>query len=190
MTIPHPMSPLGQSDHDPFDPEQILVYQTGPYTYKTTLNRGVYRICVVGSGGNGVSWVIPPYGWGSSGGSGAAVEIIFRNPRRQEIVIYAGKTVNRQGEDSYMNLGGERMITAGGGQDGNINYGGNGGVYSVSPKLEVIQNIKLSNGNKGNVSFSGQTSAASVSPYSNWGAGGEGGAIAGGIRFQYLRLRE
>lgn len=193
MTIPNPMSPLGQSDHDPFDPNQVIVYQSGPKTYETILQRGVYRICLVGAGGTGDTWILSSFGWGSAGGSGACVEVIFRNPKRQNIKIYSPGGLGsraRNGEASYMDLGGVRMITANGGKSGTVGYGGAGGTYYVNPSLEIIQNIKKSNGRSGSVGLSGNASAPSVSPYNNWGFGGEGSSVAGGMRFQYLRLRE
>lgn len=193
MTIPYPLAPLGQGDHDPFDPGYIVVYSWGPYTYSATLERGVYRLCLVGGGGSGEIWIASSYGWGSAGGSGAAVELIFRNPKRQSVTIRAGTNRTsrvQDGEDSYMDLGGTRMITAGGGKHGGGNYGGAGGIYSINSGLEIIQNIVSNNGNSGTVSLSGNAIGRSVSPYETWGEGNETYSRAGGLRLQYLRLRK
>lgn len=192
MVLSCSLHPLGSENYDPYEPSTLLVYQTGQYTYKTTLPKGVYQVCVTGGGGSGTWWVAGSYGWGCAGGSGACVEVVFFNPRKQALTIYAGGSVgggSKPGQASYMDLGGVRMITCNGGGGGPAGSGGAGGVFSINSQLQVLQTIVSSNGRGGSTGFSGSVSAPSVSPYNNWGRGGEGSGEAGGLRLQYLRLK-
>lgn len=169
---------------NPFEPGTQLS-KLSPGDYKDILPKGVYRIALCGAGNNGTQWWAGSYGWGSSGGSGAFVELVFYNPKKQEIVIHAPDAANG---DAYMNLGGERMITAGGGTAGGTNVGGKGGTYSFNPALDVLDVIKEANGNNGGVALSGSTGGApSVSNYDDWGRGDESGCKAGGELLIYVR---
>lgn len=191
--LPTRLNPFGVSieESNPFEPEQVLINKTGAYTFELDLPKGVYKVCVCGGGGSGTWWIAGSWGWGCAGGSGACVELIFFNPKKQKIILFAGGAVgggSQAGQASYMNLGGVRMITCNGGSGGPAGSGGAGGTYSINSQLQVLQTIVKNNGRGGSTGFSGNVSAPSVCPYNNWGRGGEGNGDAGGIILTYLRL--
>lgn len=177
-------------DVNKWEKGEVIKYEKGSSTFEISLPKGVYQVCVTGAGGSGTIWVQASVGFASAGGSGACVEVQFYNPKRQNLKIYAGGSKSgyyQTGEDSYVELGGVRVITARGGRSGDVGSGGDGGTYFISDSLDIVKNIVKKNGNKGSVNLSGSVSAASVSPYDNWGKGQESSSFWGGLRLQYIR---
>lgn len=177
--------------YESYNPDQVIISKTaGAYTFNQILPKGVYRIALCGAGGSGQTWVYGSYGWGSNGGSGAFVEIEFENPKDQNVVIYAPPGISgrgQSGQDAYVDLGGTRVITAGGGRAGGVNSGGGAGTYSITG-INVTKTIKASNGNAGGTGFSGSAGGGqSVSNYDNWGYGRESNSGPGGVILTYLR---
>lgn len=192
MSLRTSLTPLGCGTKEPFKPETDLVFSAGERLYSTLLPKGVYKICLVGSGGSGYSWWYSSFGWGSGGGSGAAVELIFYNPKKQNIELYAaGEVTSRStdGKPATMKIEGNTVIIANGGVHGSTS-GGTGGTYQIDQSLQVLQILTASNGNNGHTAGSGGVGTiASVSPYNNWGEASEFNAAAGGMRLQYLRRK-
>lgn len=135
----------------------MLVKSSGEHTFTAELPKGVFKVCLVGTGASGISWWFNSYGWGSCGGSGAAVELVFYNPRKQQVELYAGGAITSKGVDgtaAWMKLGGTLMITANGGTKGGTS-GGTGGTYEISPALQVLQILTAANGSNGKTGYSG-----------------------------------
>lgn len=178
MTIPYNFDPLGSSNMPTYAPGTILIKHSGEYTYNIKLSRGVYKIALCGSGGTGTAWLASSYGFGSSGGSGAFVEIEIFNPRNQQLQIYA--------PPARINRGSQ----AGGGRPGGAGYGGSGGTYTVNSSSGLITILSTNgiNGKGGGIDFSGSApEGASVSLYDSWGTGREVNSNPGGLRVEYLR---
>lgn len=177
---------------DPYEPGSDVFYKTGPATYQTTLPQGVYDLIIAGGGGQADRWAYSGFWYYAKGGSGAVWEGTFYNPKDQPCKFYAGNTQ----EDSYFELNGVRLITAGKGEDGAgwvSGHGGYAGVINVnSSALQIVQQRKSQNGNKGAFgTSSGSSTTASVCSINSWGQGGANGltgAIAGGVRLKYLRM--
>lgn len=55
MGIRSAFSPMSKRQ-DPFQPNQVLLERTGPYTYSNILPRGIYDLIIAGGGGEGRSW--------------------------------------------------------------------------------------------------------------------------------------
>ncbi len=182
-----PMS--GGAVREPFDPNQVLIERTGAFTYSALLPAGIYDLIIAGGGGNGLASNVMGVMFYNKGGSGAAWEGQFYNPVEQQITLYAGGLQ----QDSYMDLGGVRVITAGRGGDhkgGSTGHGGDGGIISVG-SLQIIQQRLSANGNGGARGVTSYTPTPAVCSFNNWGQGGSNGleyAVAGGIRLQYIRL--
>ena len=183
---------------DPYDPGATVWYQTGPGTFETELEVGVYDLIIAGAGGDDVRWAYGTW-FHNHGGSGAAWEGQFYNPVKQYCKIYVGGIQNEtNGQDSFLELGGVRMITAGGGKrsTGTVSgYGGDPGIISVNSSLQILEQRKSTNGNTGGRGVHNDTPTASVCSLNNWGQGGGspisvGGnvAISGGAQFRYIRL--
>ena len=194
MTIPYNFDPLGSSNMPTYDPGTILIKHSGEYTYNIKLSRGVYKIALCGSGGTGTTWIAGSYGFGSSGGSGAFVEIEIFNPRNQQLQIYAPPArINRgsqAGGDAVMTLNNVEIVRAGRGQPGGAGHGGSGGTYTVNSSSGLITILSTNgiNGKGGGTGFSGSApEGASVSLYDSWGTGREVNSNPGGLRVEYLR---
>lgn len=194
MTIPYNFDPLGSSNTPIYDPGTILIKQSGEYTYNIKLSCGVYKIALCGSGGTGTAWVCGRYGCGSSGGSGAFVEIEIFNPRNQQLQIYApparGNRGSQAGGDAVMTLNNVEIVRAGGGRPGGAGYGGPGGTYTVNSSSGLITILSTNgiNGRGGGTGLSGSApGGASVSLYDSWGTGREVNSNPGGLRVEYLR---
>lgn len=192
MSLRTSLTPLGGGIKIPFKKNEILIFSTGEKKYNIMLPKGVYKVCLVGTGASGYTWWFNSYGWGSAGGSGAAVELIFYNPIKQNLELYAGGDINTRSTDgitSYMSLNGQIMVNANGGTRGTTS-GGGGGTYFVSNNCQVLQILTATNGNNGRTALSGGVGIiGSVSPYNNWGTSQEYSAGAGGFRLEYLRLK-
>lgn len=173
---------------DPYEPGTDVFYKTGPATFETILGEGVYDLIIAGGGGEGRNWNFGGVIFHNAGGSGAAWEGSFYNPKEQSCKIYAGAVE----QDSYLELGGVRMITAGKGNKGADDRAG--GIITVNSSLQIVEQRKKSNGNTGAKGATGTAPTASVCSINNWGQGSWGYAddnpnwIAGGAKFQYLRL--
>ena len=194
MTIKAAFWPMGGGAvREPFDPNQVLIEKTGPNTYSGILPAGIYDLIIAGGGGEGRSWNFGGVIFHNAGGSGAAWEGQFYNPTEQQITLYAGNVM----EDSFLDLGGVRMITAGKGGNysgGSTGQPGDGGIISVNGALQIIQQRKAQNGNRGSRGSTGTNPTASVCSIYNWGQGSWGYAseanwVAGGVRLQYLRRK-
>lgn len=188
MGIRSAFSPMSKRQ-DPFQPNQILLERTGPYTYSNILPRGIYDLIIAGGGGEGRHWNYGGIIFHNAGGSGAAWEGQFYNPVKQQITLYAGNVM----EDSSFDSGGGRMITAGAGHKGADDR--LGGTINVNNALQIIQQRKAQNGNTGSRGATGTNPTASVCSIYNWGQGSWGYAsdnpnwVAGGVRLQYLRRK-
>lgn len=177
---------------DPYEPGSLLFYQTGAANFETDLEAGVYDLIIAGGGGQGYSWNYGGLIFHNGGGSGAAWEGSFYNPVKQHCRIYAGG----KSQDSFLELGGVRMITAQAGQPhqgGSTGTGGPGGIITVNSALQIVQQRKSSNGNQGARGEHNENPTPSVCSINNWGQGSwthgdNPGWIAGGARFEYLRL--
>ena len=175
---------------DPFEPGTNVFYKTGPGTYQTTLPQGVYDLIIAGGGGEGRNWNYLGVIFHNAGGSGATWEGVFYNPKDQPCKFYAGNVK----EDSYFELGGVRLITAGRGL--NEGEGRGGGTITVNSNLQIVTQRKSSNGNTGVRGATGTSPTASVCSLNNWGqgswceAGDNPNWIAGGVRLQYLRMEK
>lgn len=176
---------------DPYDPGTVVFYKTGPATFETILGEGVYDLIIAGGGGNGYNWNVAGIIFHNAGGSGAAWEGSFYNPKEQSCKIYAG---GKQ-EDSYFELGGVRMITAAKGGDhygGSTGQPGDGGIITVNSALQIVEERKKSNGLRGARGATGTANTKSVCSLNNWGQGSWGSdianTIAGGAKLQYIQL--
>ena len=173
---------------DPYEPGSDVFYKTGPATFETILGEGVYDLIIAGGGGEGRQWNFGGIIFHNAGGSGAAWEGSFYNPKEQSCKIYAGAVQ----QDSYLELGGVRMITAGRGL--NEGEGRGGGTITVNSNLQIVTQRKSSNGNTGVRGAQGTRPTASVCSLNNWGQGSwcysldAPNWIAGGAKFKYLRL--
>lgn len=178
---------------DPFEPNEVIFYKTGSATYETTLPEGVYDLIIAGGGGEGRSWNFGGIIFHNAGGSGAVWEGVFYNPKDQPCKFYAGKTQ----EDSYLDLGGVRLITAGKGGNysgGSTGWPGDGGIITVNSALQIVEERKKSNGNTGARGTTGTAPTPSVCSINNWGQGSWTYAydnpnwVAGGVKLVYLRM--
>lgn len=171
---------------DPYDPGTVVFYETGQATFETILGEGVYDLIIAGGGGIGRDWNFGGVIFHNAGGSGAAWEGRFYNPTDQQCTIYAG---GKQ-EDSYFELGGVRMITAGRGL--NEGEGRGGGTITVNSALDIVQQRLSSDGNTGARGATGTKNTASVCSINNWGQGAwnddTANIIAGGAKLQYIQL--
>lgn len=165
-------------DVNRFPKGQVIVLKS-PGEYRATLPRGVFQVALGGAQGSPASWAFGGAAWVASGGGGGFIELVFYNPTPREIVLASFSS-----GDSYMNLGGSRILTARAGSNAGFDYGGAGGGYTVGSGLDILQTIKTANGNSGRVNAWDEPYLASVSNYGNWGATAN---RAGGIRLQYLR---
>lgn len=178
---------------DPYEPEQNVSYLFGPNIYSNILPKGVYDLILSGGGGTTGRWAFN-YAWFyAKGGSGAVWEGQFYNPVDQQITLYAG---NNQ-EDSYLDLGGVRMITAKAGTNADAwayGHGGYGGDIEVNTNsLQIVQQRKAQKGNDGAFGTSdAAVFAASVCSINNWGQGAadqdQNGIMSGGALLKYVRL--
>lgn len=192
MGIRSAFSPMSKRQ-DPFQPNQVLLERTGPYTYSNILPRGIYDLIIAGGGGEGRSWNFGGVIFHNAGGSGAAWEGQFYNPVKQPVTFYSGNVM----EDSFFDSNGGRMITAGRGGNysgGSTGQPGDGGIISVNGALTVVQQRKAQNGNRGSRGSTGTSPTVSVCSIYNWGQGSWGYAseanwVAGGVRLQYLRRK-
>lgn len=169
---------------DPYQPSTVLVDTTGANTYSIWLPSGIYKLILTGGGGTGTDF------WGgagfinSGGGSGATWEGEFENTKDQQLTLYAGANA----QDSYMDLGGVRMITAGRGLDHSGNSPGGGGSYWVNGSLKIISTSRVQNGNSGTRTGAESAGGPSVSSR-GWGRGGDWRAGSpGGMMLQYMRV--
>lgn len=178
---------------DPFEPSTDVFYKTGPATYSGTLPQGVYDLIIAGGGGEGNSWNVYGVVFHNAGGSGAVWEGVFYNPKDQPCKIYAGNVK----EDSYLELGGVRMITAGKGGNfsgGTTGHPGDGGIITVNSALQIVEERKKSNGKTGARGTTGTAPTASVCSINNWGQGSwcqewkSPNWVAGGVKLVYLRM--
>lgn len=189
MTVPCSLHPLGALPQDPYNPGTLILYQTGEYTYRGELPKGVYKICLVSAGGTGTYWIAGGMGYAESGGTGAVVELTFFNPKKQNIELYAPPALDgygsKTGGNASMKLGADTVIVVYGGKGA-----GAGGTYTVNTNLLVVVSVQIEkNGNAGRSGFSGSVKNPSISPYKDWGFGNEASSGAGGIRLEYIRLR-
>lgn len=89
---------------DPYDPGATVWYQTGPGTFETELEVGVYDLIIAGAGGDDVRWAYGTW-FHNHGGSGAAWEGQFYNPVKQYCKIYVGGIQMKQmGKILFLNL--------------------------------------------------------------------------------------
>ena len=174
--------------YHPYTPEQVLFFETGQAQETITLPFGVYSLAVTGGGGDGkFEGYISGALWSSSGGSGATWEGTFYVPTTAELVLYAGGAV----EASYINVGGNRFITAGNGGTGQ----GAGGAITVNTvsDVQVVTTDISANGTAGYLAPGATNSRLSASTY-GWGASAgyntsipSGHVQQGGFRLQFLR---
>lgn len=169
---------------DPYDPGTVLVNDTrGANTYSATLPAGIYKLFLTGGGGNGTDFWTSSGFMNAGGGSGATWEGEFYNPAEQTITLYAGAGA----QDSYLDLGGIRMITAGQGGSHSGNNAGGAGVIWVNGSFQTVSASNVRNGNAG-FRAGGYAGGDSVSSR-GWGRGGSHlSGEAGGMFLQYLRL--
>lgn len=168
---------------DPYQPGTVLTDVAGANTYSVWLPAGIYKLILTGGGGNGTDFWTGAGFMNAGGGSGATWEGEFENPSDQQLTLYAGSGA----QDSYMDLGGVRMITAGQGGSHSGNSAGGAGVVSVNGSLRVVSASNVRNGNPGKRtgSYAGGDSVSSR----GWGRGGSHlGGEAGGMYLQYLRV--
>lgn len=169
---------------DPYNPGTILVNETrGANSYSGILPMGVYKLLLTGGGGNGTDFWTGAGFMNAGGGSGATWEGEFYNPAEQTITLYAGAGA----QDSYLDLGGVRMITAGQGGSHSGNSSGVAGVIWANGSFQTVSASNVRNGNPGKRtgSYAGGDSVSSK----GWGRGGSHlGGETGGMFLQYLRL--
>ena len=168
---------------DPYQPGTVLTDVAGANTYSVWLPAGIYKLILTGGGGNGTDFWTGAGFMNAGGGSGATWEGEFENPSDQQLTLYAGSGA----QDSYMDLGGVRMITAGQGGSHSGNSAGGAGVVSVNGSLRVVSasNVRHGNPGKRTGSYAGGDSVSSR----GWGRGGSHlGGEAGGMYLQYLRV--
>ena len=170
-----------------YAPSTLLTTITNNNTYNVTLPIGVYQLHITGGGGGYANWGAGGYPWAAGGGSAATWEGTFYNPTSQNITLYAGAAE----ADSYMNLGGTRMITAGRGGHAGVDSGGAAGTLTVGSTLDIVSTSKSTNGNRGPGTTFGwsQTGAASTSS-NGWGGGTvlqSGNVQYGGAKLWYIR---
>lgn len=194
MVLRTSLTPLGSKISYSYKSGTILAFESGEHTFIADLPKGVFKICLVGSGASGASWWFNSYGWGSTGGSAAVVELVFYNHHKQTIELYAGGSVtskNQNGNLSFMKLNDIEMIVAYGGSRGNSGSGGAGGSYKINTeKLQIVESLITTNGYSGRTGISGGCGTVnSASPYEDWGCSSESYGTAGGFRLEYLRAK-
>lgn len=180
--------PLG-GEKEPYKSGTVIATLTNNQTFSGTLPPGVYEIFITGGGGNGSGWAAGGYPWCNSGGSGATFEGEFRNTSKKTMKLYAGGNVL----DSYLDLNGVRMITAGKGTSSIANStAGAGGVISLNSALKIVKTYKIVNGNPGLGTALAWDRAGGVTTSTyNWGEGSWVKTVnavqAGGLKLVYLR---
>lgn len=159
----------------------------GAYDYISELPKGVFDLILCSSAGNGGTAFLQVWYFGT-GGSGAAWEGKFKNPKKQQIKIHIGKGA---GQEAYFELGSVRMITLTGGANGSATSTVAGGEVTVNSKLEVIEtrisgskSSILGNGYVGNVSIN---SPCTIRPWGDCIAAGTGHTQHnGGFKLSYV----
>lgn len=56
MVLRTSLTPLGGGVKNPYKPQTVLVYSGGEHTFATELPKGVFKVCLVGTGASGISW--------------------------------------------------------------------------------------------------------------------------------------
>lgn len=187
MTIRGAFWPIGgKTVTDPYDPGTVLVNETrGANSYSGILPMGVYKLLLTGGGGKGeVLFTVAGF-MNIGGGSGATWEGEFYNPADQTITLYAGAGA----QDSYLDLGGVRMITAGQGGRYSGDNAGVAGVIWVNDSFQTVSASNVRNGNPGKRTdaYAGGDSVSSK----GWGRGGSSSeGEAGGMLLQYMRIEQ
>lgn len=177
--------------YESYNPNQQVVNVANGSTSIVTLKKGVYQLYITGGGGTGGSSYAASSVWYTNGGgSGSTWEGTFKLTEDTVIEAFGcGKDA-----DSYLNIGGTRMITAGGGRATTyLNYHPEGGTLTLASdwSFYVVTADKALNGNNGpdgiQVIPDGGTTTSSL----KWGEGTtlhtEGAVQYGGVRIIYLR---
>jgi hypothetical protein len=146
----------------------------GTYTFNVAKDRTAKIILIGGGGGGGQVW--SSHAAGSGGGSGACVYIKAKLTAGTYTITNgaAGPVYSNPGGNSTLVKDGVTLIAANGGAGGGGggNPPGNGGAYSISDNLEVIEKIIVGNGNRGTQGtlYTGGVGGASL--YGGYGRGG------------------
>lgn len=147
---------------------------TGTYTFDVVKERIAKIILVGGGGGGGQVW--SSHAAGSGGGSGACVYIKTKlQPGTYTITCgKAGPVYSNPGGNSTLVKNGVTLITANGGAGGGGggNPPGNGGTYTISDNIEILEEIIVSNGNRGTQGTLYVSGVGGASVYKDHGRGG------------------
>lgn len=190
------LHPLGGAPlKDPYPKGTILFKEGGgektQYVYEAILEKGVFCTEVVSSAGTCAAGIAGVWYFGS-GGSGAVWRGFFHNPKKQKIkiVVNLGNAA-----ETYLELGGVKMLTLTGGQGGSTGGGGIGGTLKVNPNFKLLKTeiaLKGTNGRTGNSAGGGNSYTISPSTFRPWGDctnnGWAGKTENGGIYLQFKCL--
>lgn len=170
-----------------YTPSTLLTTITNNNTYNATLPIGVYQLHITGGGGTKAEWFASKYSFSCGGGSGATWEGLFYNPTSQSIKLYAGGNATA----SYMELGGTRLITAGGGGNAGAGSSGAPGTLTVNSSLDIVSTSVSTNGNYGaGTTLWGNAPGGASTSTNKWGGGTylqNGGVQYGGAKLWYIR---
>lgn len=177
--------------YESYNPNQQLVNVTNGNTASITLKKGVYQLYITGGGGSGgVHYAGDGYFFTTSGGSGSTWEGIFYLSKDTPVEVFGcGNNA-----DSYININGTRMITAGGGRA--TSYGSSqpqGGTLNLASgwSFYVVATQKSTNGNGGSQSVAVIPNGGATTSSLKWGEGTtlhtDGAVQYGGVRIVYLR---
>lgn len=179
----------GREELISFDPVQ-KAGDEGVIDYVEDLPKGIFDLILCSSSGSGATAFNKVWYFGT-GGSGAAWEGEFKNPKKQQIKIHIGKGA---GQEAYFDLGGVRMITLTGGADGSVISTVAGGKVTVNSQLDIVEtrvsgskSSILGNGYTGNVSIN---SPCTVRPWGDCIADGTAHIQHnGGFSLKYIGQR-
>ena len=155
---------------------------------------GVYSLYLTGGGGTGgVHYAGSGYFFTTSGGSGSTWEGTFYISKNTSIEVYG----SGNNGDSYLNVNGTRMITAGGGRETSyLNSHPEGGTLNISSEWSpyIISTQKSTNGNNGTTSVAAIPAGGTTTSSLKWGEGDSvhtSGAVQyGGCKIIYLRYKK
>lgn len=177
--------------YESYEPNEVVVDLTNGQTSTVTLKKGVYQVYITGGGGTGgTNYAADSVWYTTSGGSGATWEGTFK--LNQDTSIEAFGCGNNA--DSYLNIGGVRMITAGGGREttwGHSNPQGGTLTLASGWSSYVVTTDKSVNGNNGTTGVYTVPNGGTTTSSLKWGEGTNittSGAVQyGGVKIQYLR---
>lgn len=184
----------------PYTPGQVIVnsHEHSEFNW-FCLQRGYYRVTLVGAGGSANAVLVPiGYGYfnGGGGGSGALLEVVCRLRKREYYNIQVG-----QGNQTLIPSSFDGLEANGGVQgtaDMEGGYGGAGGLAAVFTQpitiangevVDIISNVPGNNGQSKGGYWAGDYVEGGASVYENWGKGCATNSSVdsdGGVKVQFI----